>query len=141
MHNSSSRDDDGVGEAVLPLAEERAVVGKRAVRTGKVRIATVTDTVEETVRAILEDEAVEVTRVTVGREVERAPEVRSEDGVTIIPVLEEIVVVEKRLLLKEEIHVRRRIGTEAVEVPVTLRKQRAVVERLDEQPGNHTNKE
>ena len=37
--------------------------------------------------------------------------------------------VEKRLVLKEELHIRRRIDTEAVEVPVTLRKQRAIVER------------
>ena len=47
-----------------------------------------------------------------------------------MPVVEEVVVVEKRLVLKEEIHIRRTAQTEAVEVPVTLRKQRAVVERL-----------
>ena len=51
--------------------------------------------------------------------------------VTVVPVLEEVLVVEKRLVLKEELHIRRRIETEAVEVPVTLRKQRAVIERLD----------
>jgi stress response protein YsnF len=44
-------------------------------------------------------------------------------------VLEEVLVVEKRLVLKEELHIRRRVETETVEVPVTLRKQRAVVER------------
>jgi hypothetical protein len=32
-------------------------------------------------------------------------------------------------VLKEELHIRRRIATETVEVPVTLRKQRAIVER------------
>jgi stress response protein YsnF len=39
-------------------------------------------------------------------------------------------VVEKRLVLKEELHIRRRVTHENVEVPVTLRKQRAVIERL-----------
>ena len=52
------------------------------------------------------------------------------DGVTIIPVLEEILVVEKRLVLKEEVHIRRSTAGEEVEVPVTLRRQRAVVERV-----------
>lgn len=36
---------------------------------------------------------------------------------------------EKRLVLKEELHIRRTSQTEVVEVPVTLRKQRTVVER------------
>ena len=48
---------------------------------------------------------------------------------TIVPVVEEVLVVEKRLVLKEELHIRRTSQTELVEVPVTLRKQRAVVER------------
>jgi stress response protein YsnF len=66
----------------------------------------------------------------VGREVDIAPEVRTEDGVVIVPVLEEVLVVEKRLFLKEELHIRRSVTQEEVEVPITLRKQRAVIERL-----------
>ena len=49
---------------------------------------------------------------------------------TIVPVLEEVLVVETQLVLKEELHIRRQRTTEAVEVPVQLRKQRAMVERL-----------
>ena len=49
---------------------------------------------------------------------------------TIIPVLEEILVVEKRLVLKEEVHVSQTTSGEDVEVPVMLRRQRAVVERI-----------
>jgi stress response protein YsnF len=47
----------------------------------------------------------------------------------IVPVLEEILVVRRQLVLKEELHIQRRVETEAVQVPVTLRKQRAIVER------------
>ncbi|RYY15982.1 MAG: DUF2382 domain-containing protein, partial [Alphaproteobacteria bacterium] len=61
------------------------------------------------------------------------------DGVTIIPILEEILVVEKRLVLKEEVHVRRTAAAEDVEVPVTLRKQHAVVERVD--PEGHASEQ
>ena len=50
---------------------------------------------------------------------------------TIVPVFEEVLVVEKRLVLKEELHLRKCTSVEAVEAPVTLRKQTARVERLD----------
>ena len=66
----------------------------------------------------------------IDRVVEAPPEVRPEDGVTIVPVLEEVLVVEKRLVLKEELHIRRTMEAKPVAVPVTLRKQRAEVERL-----------
>jgi stress response protein YsnF len=44
-----------------------------------------------------------------GRMVETAPEIRTESDVTILPVVEEVLVVEKRLVLKEELHIRRRV--------------------------------
>ena len=37
------------------------------------------------------------------------------------------MVVEKRIVLKEELHITQRVTTETVEVPVELRKQRASV--------------
>jgi stress response protein YsnF len=120
-----------VSEDVIPLAEETATVGKRQVVTGRVRVQTVTDTVEELAHADVQQETVEVTRVLVDRIVETTPEIRTEGDLTIVPVLEEVLVVEKRLVLKEELHIRRRATTETVEVPITLRKQRAVVERID----------
>ncbi|WP_262032159.1 YsnF/AvaK domain-containing protein [Microvirga sp. Mcv34] len=119
-----------VAEDVIPLVEETATISKRQVVSGRVRVRTITDIVEELASADVQREDVEVTRVPVGRMVEMAPEVRTEGDVTIVPVLEEVLVVEKRLVLKEELHIRRRVAAETVEVPVTLRKQRAVVERL-----------
>jgi stress response protein YsnF len=95
-----------------------------------VRVRTVTDSVEELAHADLLREAVEVARVPIDKVVQTAPEIRTDGDVTIVPVLEEVLVVEKRLVLKEELHIRRRVETEAVEVPMTLRKQRAVVERI-----------
>jgi stress response protein YsnF len=114
---------------IVPLVEETATIHKREVVTGKVRVRTVTDTVEERARANLQGAAVEVTRVPVDQVVDTAPEIRTEGDVTIVPVLEEVLVVTKQLVLKEELHIRRQVETETVEVPVTLRKQRAVVER------------
>jgi uncharacterized protein (TIGR02271 family) len=128
-----------VGETVLiPLVEETARIEKRAVETGRVRVSTHTDMVEQVLRETLRSDAIGVTRVAVNRiiaEGEVAPQVREEGGVTIIPVLEEVLVVEKRLVLKEEVHIRSTTSGEDVEVPVTLRRQRAVVERVGPEGG------
>ena len=43
----------------------------------------------------------------IDRQVDVAPKIRIEGDLTIVPVLEEILVVEKRLILKEEVHIRR----------------------------------
>ncbi|XYD09083.1 YsnF/AvaK domain-containing protein [Methylobacterium sp. NMS12] len=129
-------------EVVLPLVEETARIDKRAVETGRVRVSTRTETVDQVLRERLRSDTVEVTRVSVNRtlsESELPPAVREEDGVTIIPVLEEILVVEKRLVLKEEVHIRRTTADEDVEVPVTLRRQHAVVERVS--PDGHADEQ
>jgi uncharacterized protein (TIGR02271 family) len=117
----------------IPLIEEEGRIEKREVSTGRVRVRTSTDTIEEVARATLNEDVVEVTRVPIGREVDAAPRVRSEDGVVIVPILEEVLVVEKRLVLKEELHIRRSVTREDIEVPITLRKQRATIERLGPQ--------
>ena len=118
------------GGPTLPLLEEQATIDKRTVTTGKVRVVTHTETVEETVRAVLKGEEAEVVTVELDQTVSGpAPLIRTEGGVTIIPVLEEVLVVEKRLVLKREIRISKRSTSETVEIPVSLRKQRAKVER------------
>jgi len=121
-------------DAVLPLLEEALLVGKRRVETGRVRVSVATDTEERLVRETLRTERAEVERVAVGRELadgEGAPAIRQEeDGTVVVPVLEEILVVERRLVLREEIRLRLVTIDETVEQPVTLRRQRAEVERL-----------
>ena len=114
---------------VIRLAEETAVVTKRLIAEGRVEVRTSTESFDETVGADLLREGVVVTRVAIGTEVTVAPQVRIEGDVTIVPVLEEILVIEKRLVLKEEIHIRRTSETNRFESNVTLRRQRAVVER------------
>jgi uncharacterized protein (TIGR02271 family) len=122
---------DAIAETeVIPLAEEELRIGKRQVATGKVRVSTKVDVVEELARATLDTETVEVTRVPIDRMVDQAPEIRTENDVTIIPILEEVLVVEKRLVLKEELHVRKRTTAEDFETTVQLRKQSAVIERI-----------
>lgn len=114
----------------IALVEETFRVDKRVVDTGTVRVRTMVDTVAETVRASVDSERVEVTRVPVDRVIETAPDVREEDGVLIVSVVEERAVVVKHLVLVEELHITRVRRTLDVEAPVTRRVMRAMVERL-----------
>ena len=52
-------------------------------------------------------EEVEVTRVPMQRVVDGPVPVREENDTTIISVVEEVLVVEKRWMLREEIHIRK----------------------------------
>ena len=121
-------------EEVLPLIEEHLRVETRRATTGRVRIRTETEVEVRTAVAELFGEEVEVTRVPIDEEVNEPPGVRVDGDVTIVPIFEEIFVVEKRLVLKEELHIRRRRTSEIVEIPVTLRRQHAVVDRLGPEP-------
>jgi uncharacterized protein (TIGR02271 family) len=126
----SDRKRPSEGDQKLSLLEEQATIDKRTVTTGKVSVRTHTETIEELVRAVLQGEEAEVVTVELDQAVSGpAPRIRTEDGVTIIPVLEEVLVVEKRLVLKREIRIRKRTTSQTVEIPVSLRKQRAKVER------------
>jgi uncharacterized protein (TIGR02271 family) len=117
-------------EAVIPLVEERLTVDKHVVETGRVRIHTVIDEKLMRVAEDLERDDVTVERVAVNREVTEPPQSREENGVLIVPILEEIVVIEKRLLLKEELHIRRNRSREHVEQAVSVKAMRPEVQRV-----------
>ncbi len=118
-------------ETAVPLVEEHLSIDKRTVETGRVRVRTIVEEGTGYARADLYQENVDVTRVTIDRIVDAVPPVREEGDTLIVPVIEEVLVTEKRLLLREEIHLNRRRTTESVEHSVPLRTMRAVIERTD----------
>ena len=117
-------------EVVVPLVEESVSIAKRVVERGRVRVSLTTETLHESVQQSLLSRRVEVVHVPIGRLVTEAPVPRQEGDVHIVPVLEEVLVVERRLMLKEEIHLRLVDSEEVVEIPVERRVQRATVERV-----------
>ena len=114
----------------IKVIAERLLIEKRTVEGEGVRVRIVMDEEETPASVTLRAERIEVEHVPIGRMVERAPPVREENGVTIIPVMEEVVVTETRLVLKEELHIRRVAETREHQQTVLLRRQRAEVERL-----------
>lgn len=115
--------------AAIPLAEERVSVTKRQVETGRLRIQVSVEEREDSVPVELARDEVEIERIAVNRSVTQLTSVRLECSTTVIPVVEEVVVVEKRLILVEEIHVRRKSVAETREIPVLLRSEQVRIDR------------
>lgn len=116
--------------AVVPVVEEEVRFGTRQVETGRVRVRKLVREEEETFDEPLAREEVTVERVAVEKFVDGPQPMRREGDVVVIPIVEEVLVVEKRLMLKEELRVRKRIVEERSPQTVTLRREEAVVERL-----------
>ena len=116
-------------ETVVPLYVEEASITKKRVETGRVKVTASTHSREQVIEEALNRERVEVDRKPIGKQVDTAPQTREEDGVTIIPVVEEEIVVERRLILKEELHIRKIRETDKFEDTVQLRRQEVTVTR------------
>jgi stress response protein YsnF len=120
----------------IPLHVEEVSVSRREVAKANVQIALITGTRGQLVDKELTHVRVEIERVPIDRTVEVAPPTRQEGDITIIPVVEEIVVVERRLVLKEEVRVRRVSTKEQHQETLVLRQQEAVVTR--EEPDSQS---
>lgn len=117
------------GEIVIPLVSEDIDAFARPLQT-RVRIRTVVESHVERVEVPLQHDTFEVRRVPVERILDEAVHARIEDGVTIIPVMEERIVTHKELVLLEEIHLIPRSSTETHVEDVTLRREVVTVERF-----------
>lgn len=117
-------------ETVVPLLSEEISVSKRVVPKGRVQVSRTTRQHEELVDELLTRERAEVERVPIDRPIDAMPEVREEGDTTVIPIVEEVLVVERRLVLKEEVRIRKVRETERHQESVTLRRQEAAVSRV-----------
>ena len=119
-------EDDKV---IIPVVKETAFVDK----VTKV-IGTVTVDVTPVERQITESiDLTSVTyrekRVPVDSVVTERPEIRHENGVTIIPVIKEEVIITKQLRLVEEIHLIRDEATETAPHTITVREDEVTIVR------------
>ena len=113
---------------VIPVLREEIRVSKREVETGRVVVHKTVSERDENVEMLLRQTDVSVERMPVGRTVTEAPASRQEGDVLIIPVLEEVLVVEKRLVLKEELHIRKTITERSAHEVVRLRTEAVQIE-------------
>ncbi|MBB1492738.1 YsnF/AvaK domain-containing protein [Paracoccus sp. MC1854] len=122
---------------IIPIVEEQVLVLKRKTLTEGVRVRTVVREDEALIDEPVVRETVEVERVPLGRWVDGPVPVRQEGDITIVTLVEEVVVVEKRLRATEEIRITRRRDAGQHSETVTLRHEEAVIEHLNANGDSH----
>lgn len=115
---------------VLPVIEEQVQVHRRRFKTGSVRLNKRVHEREEVVDEPEYIEQVDVERVPVNQQIESPLRPHYEGDTLVIPVMEEVLVVERRLMLKEEIRVTKRRETVHNPQKVILRSEEILVERI-----------
>ena len=132
----AERNDELRDELRIPVIQEELDVHKTVVETGVLKVRSRITERQEAVELPVSREEFTVERIAVGRTVDAPVEVRQEGDVTIVPVHEEEIVVSRRLVLKEELHIRRRIHETREAHQVVLRRQDVdVVREPPSSPG------
>lgn len=129
-NSPASEPRENAPDEVIALAREELRVARRVVDRGGVRVRVSVSERNETVDVLVREEGVEVERVPVGRMVEHPPETRQEGDTLVVPIVEEILVVERRLILKEEVRIRRTALQRPARETVNLRSEVAEVEPI-----------
>lgn len=111
----------------LPVVQEQLHVGTRTDEVGALRVRVLTEAHSETLQQPLVSEHVQVERVPVGVTVAQPRAPWTDGEVLVVPVYEEVI--ERRLVLKEEIRLHRVRSSALHTEQVSLQRQRAVVER------------
>ena len=120
---------------VIPVAREEIRVEKRQRDSERVIVDVVAGTRRELIDIPLAREEIQLERVPVNRFVDAPVPVRQDGDVTIVAVMEEVLVVEKRLRVKEEIRLTRKKSVRREPREVELRTEEARV-RNNKLPDN-----
>jgi len=115
-------------ERVVELREEQLVAHKELRDVGEIEVRTEVELMPGRLEVDAYREEVEVDHETVGATVTERSEPWEEDGVLIVPVYEERLVVTKRLILRERLRIRRARVTERQLFQDTLPRERLVVD-------------
>ena len=129
---------ESTSDMAMPVYQEQLRLDVRTVDTGRgVRVRKTVDEHEQHIDETLMHDQVDVRHVPVDKIValSEAPASRYEGDTFIVPILEEILVVEKRLRIKEEIHITRSKRPQRFSETVPLKSETVSVERFDEGPG------
>ena len=117
---------------IIPVIEEKLKIDKEKVETGRFRISKKVHEEEVTENVPVSEENVTIKRKKINEYVDTAPPAtRQEGNCTIISVVKEVLVVEKKLMLVEEIHVTKHQTESSVPVKDTLRKEEVSVTKSD----------
>jgi stress response protein YsnF len=130
----SKRSSEVTEPVVIPVVEETIELGHRVVDTGRgVRVTKHVTEREAHIEDPLMHEDVTVERVPIDMLINGPePKQHYEGDTLVIPVLEEVLVLEKRVRLKEEVRVTRRVHRENSTQHVRLNSEDVSIEEFDE---------
>lgn len=123
VREEAARGTETGDHLTISLSEEHLSAHTRDVERGRVVIHKRVETVPHEESIEVAHDEVDVERVEVNRDLDEPPVVRHEGDTMIVPVVEEVLVVEKRLRLVEELRVTRRRVSETTTIREDLRRE------------------
>lgn len=122
------------GETVIPVIEEELDIERRQIPTGKVLIHKRVDTERTVIEEPLTRDSYDIEKVAVNQLVSAPVEPFYDGDTLVLPVLEEVLVVEKRIMVREEWRIRRKQEQRQERQEVDLRRESLEVERVGLEP-------
>jgi uncharacterized protein (TIGR02271 family) len=123
-------------QVTIPVVEEQVQINKDVVETGRIRVSKSVHEEQRIVDVPTIQEEVHVERIPINQYVATPPAVRYEGDTMIMPILQEVLVVEKRLLLVEEVRITKTQTETRTPQQVTLRKEEIHLQRVSPNPDN-----
>ena len=124
--------DSRDNELVVPVLNEELHADAIPVQTGGVRVTKHVEGHDEILEQELRKGRVEVKRVKTERVVDGPQPVQRVGNTLVVPVVSEVLHVEKRWVVTEEIHLTQFEERETVQQTVTVNREQADVQRVDE---------
>ena len=118
-------------DVIIPVVQEELHADAVPAVTGGVRITKRVESHDEVVEQELRKSHVDVKRVKMNRVVDGPQPVRRAGNTLIVPVVSEVLKIEKQWVVTEEIHITERQEKETVQDKVRLSHEEAQIERLD----------
>jgi uncharacterized protein (TIGR02271 family) len=125
---SAPRGTGPAGEQTLELREEQLIARKDLRERGEIRLRTTVEEIPGRLEVEVQREEVEIEHIPAGQVVSEREGPYEQDGSLMVPIYEEQLVVVKRLVLKEQLRVRRVTSTKRQLFEDTLRRDRLVIE-------------
>jgi uncharacterized protein (TIGR02271 family) len=134
----SEHDRLPIDHLTLPVHEEVIDPVISEVESGRLRIRKRVEEVPVDLLVDADHDEVTVERIAVDRPVDTAPEPWQEGETLVIPVMEEVVVTETRLVVREEIRITRRRVSDQIPIQDTVRREVVEIEEADQTGDTRT---
>lgn len=121
-----------LGNKTIPVIEEKLTIGKRKIETGRFLISKKVFEEEVSEDVSIEEEHINIERKEINQYVDTPPPASRDEGdTTIISVVKEVLVIEKKILLVEELHITKHKSESTVPVTETLRKEEVKITKVE----------